>query len=217
MVAMDKLGMVVVAACVVWSSARGVAGAQDGQGPPPPSGYHGQPQPQPYPQYGNQQYAPPPQQHGHAQPWQQPAPRPRRHKVPYYDGMQIPPDGEVVEYTRPGLWAPGIAMFAGMYAATILSVPIIQTASIDPDRRSAANLLYLPVIGPLLYFPSATEVGRSWLILNTIIQGGGLAMFIVGMVAKRRYLVYYAERPNGRTLALEPVVGLTTAGMTLRF
>jgi hypothetical protein len=73
------------------------------------------------------------------------------------------------------------------------------------------------VIGPLLYFPSATEVGRSWLVLNTIVQGGGLTMFIVGMVAKRRYLVYYAERPNGRTLALEPTVGLTTAGMTLRF
>jgi hypothetical protein len=203
---------------------------------PPQQGYQqGYPQQgyqRGYPQQGYQQGYP---QQGHpfgpyhygqpAYPHQQgyPSPRRRYHKVPYEPGMEIPPGGTVIERNRPGLWIPGIAVLGGLYLATTLTAAMIQTAAWEPERRDAARFLYVPIVGPVLYAPQAHEAGRPWLVMDTIFQAGGLVMFIAGLVSKRRFLTYfseergYAEGSSGRRVVIRPVLGLASAGMSLRY
>ena len=44
----------------------------------------------------------------------------------------------------------------------------------DPDRRDAAPLLFIPVLGPFLYMPSATDLGRPWLVLDGLVHNAGI-------------------------------------------
>lgn len=203
---------------------------QQQQQPPPqeqaqPQGYQQQPAPQGYQQqqsYQQQQgyqQQPPPQGYQQQPPaYGAPPPAQRRKvRVPYEEGMTIPPGGEVVSKSRLGLWIPGLAMFGAMYLTTISVASIIADGAYDPDRRDAASWLYIPVLGPWAYLPNATRPGAPWVVLDGLVQAGGATMFIVGLTVRKQYLVYYAEGPSGRALAWRPTFGPTGAGLQLAF
>jgi hypothetical protein len=211
-----------------WSPAGGQAQAPNeapsGLEAPPPAGTAPHPGGQPHgppPHYGSApphyESGPPPYYGAHPQ---QPmySHRPRMHRVPYEDGMPIPPGAQVVERSRPGLWIPGLAIFGGFWLTTALAGASIQSADyIEDGRRDGAWRLYLPVLGPVLFRRYAYPGARPWLVMDTMVQAGGLVMFMAGLLAKRRLLVYYAEGPGGRSVALSPVVGLGTVGATVEF
>lgn len=139
------------------------------------------------------------------------------HRVRYEEGMPIPPGGSIVERTRPGIWIPGLAVFGGAWVSTVVSGAFLQSVTPDPETYEVARRLYVPVVGPVWFAPHAHRQARPWLVLDTILQAGGLVMFVAGLVSKRRYLVYFAEGPSGRSLALSPAVSMGAAGVSLSF
>jgi hypothetical protein len=212
--------LLVVAMLVVGGSgAPGRAAAQAPDPPPPPPPSHEGSEsaaelgaPAPPPGYG---YASPPT---YAPPTYGPPRAPRRiHRVAYEEGMPIPPGAKVMERRRQGLWIAGLAAFGGAYALTALTALEIGEYA-DPDARAAARLLYVPVLGPLLYLPQVGgRVEKALLVMLTLAQGGGLAMFIAGLLAKKKYLVYYAHGPRGRAVAMSPILSPGLVGGTIGF
>jgi hypothetical protein len=131
--------------------------------------------------------------------------------------MEIPPGGQVVERNMPGLWIPGLAILGGTYLATAAGGAAVREGTLDGDRYRAAPRLYIPVVGPFLYLPEATQPGRPFVVMSGLLQVGGLAMFILGLVIKRKHLVYYAEGPAGRPLALSAASTPGGAGLQIAF
>lgn len=184
---------------------------------PPQQGYQQAPQ-QPYPQQQPYQQQQPYPQQGYAPPYQPPAPapQPRLHRERYEEGMPIPPGGHVVSRSRPGLWGPGIGILSAWYVSTLIAASILSVAD-DPSRRARSGALMVPVAGPFLYLPEATLPGRPWLVIDGLGQVAGLAMIIAGIAAKRKYLVYYAEGPAGRSVALSPRLSPGSVGLSVGF
>lgn len=130
--------------------------------------------------------------------------------------MPIPPGGYVTSRSRPVLWGPGLGILAAWYLPTLIAASVLATSP-DDGRRERSGALMVPVAGPWLFLPEATEPGRPWLVLNGISQGAGLVMIIVGIASRRRTLVYYGEGPRGRDLALAPKLAPGSAGFSLAF
>lgn len=203
----------------------GVASAQDAQPaddqavPPPEEGgvvvvehqpdnqQHQQQQQQPA-GYGQQPAGYGQQPAGYQQPqpqYQQPVyqARPRRHRVPYYEGMEMPEGGTITKRVRLGLLIPGAALFLIPYLSTALTYSFLADAR--ASTRQPQAVLLVPVIGPFLAIPNLDEnfedMGRDsgtrkfWLTLNGLVQLAGLAMGIAGAIPKK-YVEYYAGNFN---------------------
>jgi hypothetical protein len=156
-------------------------------------------------------------QEGHStEPGWQPAAVPRLHRVPYEEGMPVPPGGVVVERSRRGLWIPGMTIFGATYGATVFAALYFQEFRTDPRNRIA--VLYVPVLGPLLYTPFVRlPDNAALLVANALVQGGGLAMVLVGFLMKKRELVYVARGPNQRELTILPTVSAGGVGCAVGF
>lgn len=132
---------------------------------------------------------------------QQPGPmvRPAR-RLPYTEGMLVPPGYTLVERSRPGLWIPGLIMVVVPWAIGA------SAASVD-DRLSG---LYVPVIGPFLVLGEVADAARGPLIFMGVVEVAGFAMFLGGLLGKRRYLAYTGSL-EGRHLGFD----LTPNGVRL--
>lgn len=180
---------------------------------PAPDGYPAQQQPaqQGYPaQPQGYQPAPQPGAPVYAQPYQQQqpqyAPQPnqgRRLRAPYIEGAPMPPGGVLVERRRTGLIISGAIMFGAPWITTLLAGVSLEE-----------GLVGIPVIGPLLYLGRGYRAADTMLVLDTLLQGTGLTLFVLGMVMKRRYVEYYAQDDDGRQWSLLPQIG-TTNGLQL--
>ena len=164
---------------------------------------------------GGQQ--PPPQQ-GYAQPAQpgygqpvypgtvQQRP-PRLQRMPYRQGMEIPPGGRVVAKRRTGLLISGAAMFGISYATSI---------TLYLDIIAFREWMLVPVIGPFVEIGNddITSGGRLLLAIDGLVQTTGLTLFILGLVSKRHFVEYYAElnEPGWR---VRPRLGATGGGLDL--
>lgn len=203
----------------VVASAQDAQPADDQAVPPPEQGgvvvvehqpdnqQHQQQQQQPPPGYG-QQPAGYGQQPAGYQPqpvYQQPVyqPRPRRHRVPYTEGMDMPEGGTITKRVRLGLLIPGAALFVIPYLSTALTYSFLADAR--ASTRQPQPILLVPVLGPFLAIPNLDEnfedMGRDsgtrkfWLTFNGLIQLAGLTMAIVGAIPKK-YVEYYAGNFN---------------------
>jgi hypothetical protein len=156
-------------------------------------------------------------QEGHStEPGWQPAAVPRLHRVRYEEGQPIPPGGVVIERSRRGLWIPGIAILGASYGATVFTALFFQEYGTDPGNRIA--VLYVPVLGPLLYMPFADLFNHAALLVaNALVQGGGFAMLLVGFLMKKRELVFVARGPNQRELTIVPTVSAGGVRCAVRF
>jgi len=172
--------------CPVIVVQAGQAPAQAQAVPPPP------PVPAPAPAPAVQQAYP-----GYY-PAQAPRRRLRRHRERYTPGMTLPPGGQIVERRHYGLLIPGIAIFAAHY----LSVAFYGLSTESYDDFDSKN--YIPVLGPLLTLDHADyHSGRSIRIYDSLMQGVGLALFLIGM-HKTAYVEWRADSGVQRNFALVP-------------
>ncbi|MFK8000871.1 MAG: hypothetical protein AB8H86_14835 [Polyangiales bacterium] len=187
--------------------------------PAEPDGYPAQ-QPQGYPAQQPQGYPAQPAQTQpaaqpapvYAQPYQQPQPayapqqplQGRRLRAPYVEGAPMPPGGVLVERRRTGLVVSGAVMFGVPWITTLLIGVAFEEGAVG-----------IPVIGPLLYLGNGSRAGDTMIVVDSLLQAGGLTMFILGMVMKRRYVEYYGDNDtDGRQWSLLPQLG-TTNGLQL--
>jgi hypothetical protein len=204
-------------ACAAW----GVSSAAAQEAPPPDSYGEAQPpqqgQPQPQQPYAppQQEYAPPQQEYAPPQQVytvdvyetpeypqaQQPQGRPRRVVVPYEDGMPIPEGGYVRSSSRKGLWIPGLAVFAASYFITAGIGSLVLAVRED----SADGRAWVPIVGG--YLVADSPGGRRAATFSILAQSAGLAMFIAGLSARRRQLVYYTDSGRGLMFGAAPLRG----------
>lgn len=192
--------------------------------PPPPPGQPGQPGqpgaqmiPPPPPPPGAQVPLPPPPPPDGAAPWPQavyPQGYPMGYPVMYpqpmmlqrpmlvpYDGGPVPPGARVVRRVRGGLIGGGAAMFgSAWFTSLIVGLSVSDARYADSDEK-AMGWLAVPVIGPLITGAAMRDVSSSgWtlLLFDTLLQGGGLAMFIYGITHPAQYLSYDGVRAAQR-------------------
>lgn len=136
-----------------------------------------------------------------AQPTQPVATSPRRVVVPYEDGMPIPEGGFVRSRSRKGLWIPGLAIFAASYFVTAGIGSLVL--AIRDDRSD--GLAWVPIVGG--YLVANNPGGRRAAVFSILAQSAGLSMFIAGLAARRRELVYYTDSGRGLVFGAAPLRG----------
>lgn len=200
------------------------------QEPQPGQPQPGQPQPaqQPYvqpgqqpapgqPQYGQPQYAQPQYAPGYGPQY---APQPRLRRERYYEGMTIPPGGELIERRRTGMIISGAALFGGMYLITVAATASVTGGGIS-GGTGGEPILYVPVVGPFIraFYDGTIRGARVFFVVDGLVQTIGATLLVVGLASKNRYIQYYAESEDGRRqLALSPMVGETNGlSLDLRF
>ncbi|MAQ13707.1 MAG: hypothetical protein CMN30_02805 [Sandaracinus sp.] len=189
--------------------AEGTTGESGEELPPPtvPDGYGSQPSQYPQPQGEPAQgYAQPGYpQPGYSQPGYQP--RARRQRIPYQEGMEIPPGASLVEKRRIGLVITGAVMFAVSYGLAV---------SLYTDILDFSAWMLVPVLGPFVEVGNdAFGSGAKFIFaLDGLLQAGGLALFIGGLVSKRQYVEYWASDEPGWRVA--PRFGVGGGGLDLR-
>jgi len=215
--------MITLAALALSGSLTGSAKAQDAvpvvdqsQVPEPeayPQGYppqqqQQQPQAQPPPTYAQPTYAQPTYTQP-VQPAQQPTRPMRPRRVPYEEGMQIPPGAEVTRRVRVGLVISGGLMFAIPFLATVFTYAVSVYVGGD-----ISGTLAIPAVGPFLNIPDAERsTGRFFLALDGALQTTGLVLLAVGL-AGRKYVTYYGDNSEPGW-ALTPRIGRTQTGLDL--
>lgn len=122
------------------------------------------------------------------------APRLRRARptlVPY-DGGPVPPGARVVERVRLGLAIGGGVTFGVSWITSMLVGVLVGAGDSITGTRSNALWLAVPVIGPVTFGATRSVEGSGWtlLVLDTVLQGGGLAMMIYGLANRAQYLSY---------------------------
>ncbi|MDI1442792.1 hypothetical protein [Polyangium sp. 6x1] len=181
-------------------------------GMPPPGVQPGQPPypyPYPYP-YGQPGYPYPPPPPGYGYPPAGVETQELKPVMPYKGGV-VPPGYVLEERVRKGLVIAGSVLFGTFYLFTAAGAAAAESNS------APWGALYVPVIGPFIVagagnFRGDAEVVRPLFVLDGIIQAGGAAMLIAGIVAKQKVLV--REDLVART---ELLVGPGSVGMKMSF
>lgn len=154
------------------------ARAQSGAPAPPPPGFEPQIAPQPMP----------PQ--GYYVPQSVAASGPRR-ITDWEEGEPIPPGYHPVTRVRKGLIIGGAVTFGVVYLSNVLAAVIHSDACKSLSCTGGSwNALYAPIVGPFIqmgYTSSAT--GNFFLVLDGLVQAGGVAMLIAGIAAPKTVLV----------------------------
>jgi hypothetical protein len=143
---------------------------------------------------------------------------------PYYAPQpQQPAQPRTVERTNWGLLIAGIAMLAASYAANVL---ISMFAGLELFGSSDASLWdgfryssLIPIVGPWIQIgvkPTSFDNDNwgIWLIIDGILQAGGLSMLIIGLITPQRETVY-SDRESGFELAVLPQIGPGFTGLSL--
>ncbi|MFO0627914.1 MAG: hypothetical protein U0325_20220 [Polyangiales bacterium] len=118
-----------------------------------------------------------------------------------YDGGPVPPGARVVTRSRSGLISGGAAMFGSAWLTSL----VVGTTANAARESDGWGWLAVPVIGPLIAGGTIRGVSSSgWtvLILDTLLQSGGLAMFIHGITHPAQFLSYDAPRPTAARTGL---------------
>lgn len=112
-----------------------------------------------------------------------------------YEGGPVPAGARVVTRSRSGLISGGAAMFGSAWLTSL----IVGTTGSSSRTENGWGWLAVPVIGPLIAGGTIRDVSTSgWtvLIVDTLLQAGGLAMFIHGLTHPAQFLTYDAPRPT---------------------
>lgn len=133
--------------------------------------------------------------YGYAQPMIYGAPMMMQAPLIPYDGGPVPAGARVVTRARTGLISGGAAMFGSAWLTSL----VVGTAGNSSRGENGWGWLAVPVIGPLIAGGTIRDVSSSgWtvLIVDTLLQAGGLAMFIHGITHPAQFLSYDAPRPT---------------------
>ncbi|NUQ77413.1 MAG: hypothetical protein HUU21_28075, partial [Polyangiaceae bacterium] len=185
-------------------------GARPGYPPPgyPPPGYPppGYPPPPGYAPYGY----PPPQPVA-------PPPRPPAADGPaileYDESKPVPAGYRVVKRSRLHIAAIGGGIFILGYVPA-LYVALIGSAVDSAGADSGLDPLYIPAAGPFITISTAEAEGAGifWLMVMGVVQTGGLATGIAGLVMPDEKVLYR----NDVRIRVAPYVTATGSGIGLQ-
>ncbi len=140
---------------------------------------------------------------GYGTPYQPAPPPPGPARMKYSEGDPVPPGYRVENRTRTGLVIGGSIMFGIMYGVT---------ASFG-GTGTDTGWLYVPVAGPFIYSSTLDSewagIARFFLYMDGLIQAGGAAMLIVGLVGKTELV-----RNDIAKVSVMPMVG-KASGLSL--
>jgi hypothetical protein len=151
--------------------------------PPPPPGY-------------DPSAAPPPPT-GYYVPASVAASGPRRIND-WEEGEPIPPGYHPVQRIRKGLVIGGAVTFGTVYLLTALSGAAVSdighatctsSTSVSCSAGHSGKLLLIPVAGPFAVLSTGSTFGDFFMVLDGLVQAGGIAMFIAGLAAPKTVLV----------------------------
>ena len=124
---------------------------------------------------------------------------------------QLPPVGYHVETeVRTGLVIGGAVTFGVVWVVFNLFPAAVGSAV----GCRQCNFLIIPAIGPIILAAQSNPSLASLLVLDAIVQAGGLAMLITGIAAQRTMWVR-----DGRMVQLVPILspGMNGLGLVGRF
>jgi hypothetical protein len=132
--------------------------------------------------------------------------RPR--ELDWEDGQPIPEGYRVEGRIRKGLVIAGAATFGAAYILTALGAAIAIDNSEDGEPYEP---LFIPVAGPFVTIRTAdaSATATFGLVVDGVVQVGGLAMLIAGLAAQEQVLVRVGDAE------LTPVVGDRMGGLGL--
>jgi hypothetical protein len=146
---------------------------------------------------------------------EQPGQWPRR--LPIQEKGDPPPLGyHVSKEPRRALWASGTAIFVAGHAIT----GIVAGGMIAADGEEHDALLYIPVLGPIIWSPMESPLDTSdgrglfaGMSLVTAAQGVGLALMISGFVFKQP--AFYRNDVDAKleAPAIQPTFGFGPGGL----
>lgn len=167
-----------LAAAAMLTLGPGDARAQSAPPAPPPPGFEPQIAPQPMPPQGY--YVP-----------QSVANSGPRRITDWEEGEPIPPGYHPVTRIRKGLVIGGAVTFGVIYLTNVLVAVIHSDACKSLDCTSTSlKPLYAPIVGPFIQMGSTSSAtGNFFLVLDGLLQAGGVAMLIAGIAAPKTVLV----------------------------
>ena len=111
-------------------------------------------------------------------------------RIPYTDGMPIPPGGELVELPNGGMWVSGTVILATSVAVTGIVTAQLCSAGC---QRFVVPMSWVPLAGPIANSAvSATEV-LPFMLSMAVIQATGVGLLLGGVLSHKRYIIF----PNG--------------------
>lgn len=129
------------------------------------------------------------------------APAPPQEKPVFVDGLLVPPNHHVERVPRKSLWIPGVALFgAGWLFALIADFTSLVFRS-DPCTRWVSETAWIPLAGPAIaaggqgYIGAGctsrifNPLGTALAVLDTVLQVGGVTMFVLGLTIKESEVV----------------------------
>jgi hypothetical protein len=172
------------------------AGAPPGDGPPPQPPY-----PYPYP------YAPPVYPQQPSRDWEA---RQREAADDWQPGEPVPDGYRKVTGIRKGLVIGGSVTWGSVYLFNAAAA-----ASLHDTEQQRFDPLYVPAIGPFITIATARpdSLGALGLVLDGLVQSGGLAMMIIGLVSPQIKLV--RDRSPAAVLPVPFLPDTRTAGLGL--
>ncbi|WP_394844776.1 hypothetical protein LZC95_47985 [Pendulispora brunnea] len=123
------------------------------------------------------------------------------------EGQPIPNGYHMETRIRRGLVIGGAIPFGIFYVFSLMA------ASISADAQDNASALLLPALGPFIQAAQTqSSTGQFFCALDGIVQTGGLAMLIGGLVSPKTVLV---RNDLGFKMELRPVATHTSMGVGL--
>lgn len=103
--------------------------------------------------------------------------RPWPERLRYHEGAPVPAGYHVSTHMRDGFLIAGGVTFGAVYMMNFLGAAM--------TRDGSANALYVPVVGPIIYGAKLkgqwAQIGMMYLIVDAMVQAGGIAMFVIGL------------------------------------
>lgn len=127
--------------------------------------------------------------------------------LPYVSGQPIPPGYHLVQRPRTGLIITGAVTYGVTYGFTAgvgFLVGLIDSAVRDDKADEKYLSLMIPVAGPILFGVLDHDV-HPILVVDSLVQAGGLALLIYGASTKSRTLVRDSAAIGG--IAPMPMAG----------
>jgi hypothetical protein len=124
----------------------------------------------------------------------------------WQEGMPIPYGYHPAKRARRGLVVAGSIVFGATYLYTAM------VAAESPNSSGGdESWLWIPVLGPVIQMTQTdSRIGDGALILDTLAQASGVAMFVAGMMYPRTILV----RNDLASMTVAPMrIGLEGSGL----
>jgi hypothetical protein len=122
--------------------------------------------------------------------------------LPYEDGQSVPRGYRVRARPVKSLLIAGSITFGTTYLASVLAGATVLANGLQDGK--AASPLFAPVVGPFITIGTAGSGGATpLLVLDGLVQLGGIVMLICGAAIEEKYLQRYAA---GEASPLEALV-----------